>query len=186
MTRTPDASLSAEIQKPRLNLFAAFHLELPDPVYAWTGHGLLKFDNRDWLGVGNFGGFGSLEETTDGTAPETVVSLSGIDPAFNAYLVEQPYRNALCELWIGAVDDSWTRVVAGPRLYRRGRLRAVDVEDGSTLRISATFVNSSRDQTRNRPRRYTNEEQQRRHPGDKFFEYMAQMQSAQVLWGREG
>lgn len=186
MTRDLAADLSAEVGKRVLYPFFALHVDLPDPVYAWSGVGTLTFNGHDWLGVGGFGGFGAIEETGDGTASQMAFSLSGIEPSFYTYLIEQPYRNALVELWIGALNDMMTQVSAGPNPLYRGRLVAADLTDGDQLAIQVTAERSSRDQTRQRVRRYTDAEQQRRYPGDKFFEYQAQMQSVQVLWGREG
>lgn len=186
MTRLSDASLVAEIVKPVLYPFFALHVDLPDPVYAWSGIGTITFEGHEWLGVGAFGSFGALEEVGDGTAGQMSFTLSGIEPSFYEYLIEQPYRNALSELWVGALNESMTQVIAGPEMLFRGRLVASDLTDGDQLAIQITVERSSRDQTRQRVRRYTDAEQQRRYPGDKFFEYQAQMQSVQVLWGREG
>lgn len=186
MTRDIASSLSTEIQKTVLNPFFALHIDLPDPVYAWSGVGTIEFEGNAWLGVGSFGGFGTLDEMSDGTVSQMSFSLSGIDATLYEYLIEQPYRNALCELWVGALNENFTAVSAGPSLIYRGRLVAVDLTDGDELSIQITVERSSRDQTRQRVRRYTDSEQQRRYAADKFFEYQAQMQSVQVLWGREG
>ena len=186
MARDISSDLINEVAKEVLYPFFALHIDLPDPVYAWSGVGTLTFEGHDWLGVGSFGGFGSLEEMSDGTASQMSFSLSGIETSFYEYLIEQPFRNALAELWIGALDETMTRVTAGPSMIYRGRLVAADLTDGDQITIQVTVERSSRDQTRQRVRRYTDAEQQRRYPGDKFFEYQAQMQSVQVLWGREG
>lgn len=186
MARDISAALVAETAKPALYPFCAFHLDLPDPVYVWSGVGTITFNGQVWDGVGSFGGFGALEEMSDGTASQMSFNLSGIDPTFYEYLIEQPYRGVLAELWLGALNETMTSVIAGPDIFYRGRLVAADLTDGDQLTIAVTVERSSRDQTRQRVRRYTDAEQQRRYPGDKFFEYQAQMQSVQVLWGREG
>lgn len=185
MTRDIGA-LKDEIAKPVLAPFCALYVDLPDPVRAWSGIGDLIFGGHTWSGVGSFGSFASLAEASDGTSSRMSFALSGIEPDFYQYLIEQPYRNALVEFWIGALDETFTKVAVDPKLFYRGRLTAVDLQDGDQIAIQITVERSSRDQMRQRVRRYTDSEQQRRHSGDKFFEYISQMQAVKILWGREG
>lgn len=186
MTRDIGSDFELEIAKTVLNPFYALHIDLGDPVYAWSGIGTITFGGHEWDGVGSYGGYGSLTEASDGTASQMTFLLSGIDQTFYTYLVEQPYRNALCQLWVGALDEGFTAIVAGPLVLYQGRLTAVDLVDGAEVSIQITVERSSRDQTRQRVRRYSDYEQQRRYPADKFFEYCQQMQTVTVLWGREG
>lgn len=179
-------TLAAEIAKPQLNPFFALYVDLPDPVRAWSGIGDLNFNGHTWAGVGAFGSFGTVSENADGTASEMTFILSGVDPTFYRYLVEIPYRGALTEFTIGALDETFTSLAAGPKTFFAGRLTAVDLVNGDELTISITIKRSSKDDQRQRVTRFTDAEQQRLHPGDKFFEYGAQMQVVPILWGREG
>lgn len=57
-----------------------------------------------------------------------------------------------------------------------------EVGDTATITLSA----ESRMVTWDRPRtrRYNNEDQQSRYPGDRGFEYVAQMVEKSLIWGR--
>lgn len=179
--------LATEITQPVLRPFWALHLALPDVVRCWTGVGTLTFLGQQWDGIGSFGGISGLSEGSDGTANKISFSLSGVDQTFYQYLVEQPYRGARIELYCGALDEAYQQVVAVKTdpIYA-GSLTEVTLTDGEAIQIDISCERASRDQMRQRVRRYTNEEQQRLHPGDMFFEYQAQMQSVQVIWGKKG
>lgn len=190
MSRQLPSTLQGEIQAPALRPFFAVHIALPDPVCAWSGVGEITFDGKTFDGVGSLGGVSAIAEQADGTASGISLSLSGIDPSFTQYLIEQPYRGARVELYLGVLDQGFAQVTAWKRLSI-WRLNAVSLaetasEDGEvavtvTVECEGAFI----DQTRARVRRFTDEEQQRRYPGDRFFEYMAAMQEVRLIWGPE-
>jgi hypothetical protein len=184
--RDLDAALSTEIEQPVLRPFYAVAIDLPDPAYAWSGIGEIMFDSKTFLGVGSLGGISGAAEQSDGTASGLGLTLSGIDPDFTTYLIEQPYRGARVDLYIGALDEGFANVVAWKR-HSVWRINRVSVVDGAdTSKISVECETAFLDQTRARVRRFTDEEQQRRYAGDKFFEYMAAMQEVRIIWGPEG
>lgn len=185
MSRELPAQLQNEIEAPELRPFFAVSIALPDPVYAWSGIGEITFDGKTFDGVGSLGGVSAISEQADGTASGLSLSLSGIDPDFTQYLIEQPYRGAQVDLYIGTLNEGFSEVASWKRLSR-WRLNAVSVvEDESGLQVNVECEGAFIDQARARVRRFTNEEQQRRYPGDKFFEYMAAMQEVRVIWGPE-
>jgi hypothetical protein len=185
MSRQLPAALRDEIEAPELRPFFAVSIDLPDPVYAWSGVGEITFDGKTFDGVGSLGGISAISEQADGTASGISLTLSGIDPEFTQYLINQPYRGAHTAVYVGALDAGFAEVVAWKRLstWRLNAVSIVDDESGMTITVECegAFI----DQTRARVRRFTNEEQQRRYPGDKFFEYMAAMQEVRVIWGPE-
>lgn len=185
MTRQMDPALSAEVQKPVLRPFFAVHIALDDPVSAWTGIGSLTFGGRTYEGTGALGSVGTIGEGTDGSAIGIQVTLSGIDPEFSDDILGQAYRGKIFELYVGALAEDWQSIVAQPKLIWRGHVDSVEVEDGEQLAVAISAESRMRDQGRPRIRRFTNEEQQRRYPGDRFFEYLPQMVEISILWGRK-
>ncbi|HEY4546097.1 MAG TPA: hypothetical protein VIG90_06690 [Pedomonas sp.] len=185
MARLLSADLAKEIEKPVLRPFFAVYIGLDDPVAAWTGIGTLSFGGRDYLGTGALGSIGTVGEGTDGAAVGISVGLSGIDPSFSEDILGQAYRGKPFELYVGALAENWQSVVAPPKRIWKGRVDTVDVTDGDQLAVSITAESRMRDQGRPRIRRLTNAEQQRRYPGDRFFEYLAQMVEVSILWGKK-
>ncbi|API58857.1 hypothetical protein BSL82_05650 [Tardibacter chloracetimidivorans] len=184
MSRDLGTALSREVVKPSLNPFFAVELALDDPIRAWTGIGELSFGGHTWLGTGALGTVSGIGEDADGAATGVSVTLSGIDPSFEADLMEQDYRGKGFSLYVGALDEAFKTVAAGPKLLWKGRVDSVEVQDGDTLAITITAESRMRDQGRPRIRRYTDQEQRRRFPGDRFFEYLTQMVEVSILWGK--
>lgn len=186
MTRDLSGGLGTEIAKPVLRPFFAVYIALPDPVAAWTGVGTLSFGGRDYDGTGAFGSVSTIGEGADGSAVGVSVTLSGIDPAFGDDILGQPYRGKTFELYVGALAEDYQSIAAAPKLIWKGRVDSVDLTDGEQLAVTLTAESRMRDQGRPRIRRYTNAEQQRRYPGDRYFEYAQQMVEVSVMWGKQG
>jgi hypothetical protein len=47
MSRDLPPPLASDIEQPVVRPFIAIRIELPDPVYVWTGIGTLTFDDAD-------------------------------------------------------------------------------------------------------------------------------------------
>lgn len=180
-------TLGSEIVKTDLRLAWCLYIGLPEEVHAWTGIGTLSFLGQQWSGIGALGSISGLSESTDGSPAKMQFSLSGIDPNLYDYLVEQPYRGAEVKLYAIAVDAAFLSVVAARTdpLFS-GTLTEVTLIDGSQISIQIGVEDDDYDQMRQRVRRDTSEEQQRRHPGDLFFEYKAQMANIREVWGKVG
>ena len=174
-------ALGGEIVKPVFNPFYALAIGLPEAVRAWTGIGTLRFGGYDYDGTG---AFGSIGEGTDGSAIGMTATLSGISPDLVDDIFNQPYRGASFQLFIGATADDFKTISAEPVLLWRGKVDAVTVADGEQLAVTITAESRMRDQGRPRVRRYTNQEQQQRHPGDRMFEYLPSLAEINMVWGK--
>lgn len=58
------------------------------------------------------------------------------------------------------------------------------VDGGDTLTVTAGGESRQIDQRRPSIKRFTNERQQRLHPGDRFFEYLPRMTEIPILWAK--
>jgi len=189
MSRELPAELAASIEAPVVRPFYALRIELPDPVYAWTGVGTLAFDDadgnpREWTGAGQFGSIEPIEEASDGSATGVRATLFGAPAEFRDDIAEQAERGALFEVYVGAVDETFQEIVAVELLWK-GRLDDYRIVDaGDSIDVQVTGESRGIDQRRPAIKRFTDEYQQRRHPGDRFFEYVPQMQEIEILWAQ--
>ncbi|HWT12303.1 MAG TPA: hypothetical protein VN231_06090 [Allosphingosinicella sp.] len=189
MTRSLDAALATEISKPHLNPFLAVHLALPDPVWAWTGRGTLLFADeagveQRWTGTGGIGSVDPIGEATDGSAVGYKITLFNVPGEFRDDIAEQVTRGARGEIYVGSLDQAYQQVVAA-QMLARGRVDDYRISDsGGSIAVEVMIENRSIDQRRPAIRRFTDEWQQRRFPGDKFFEFAAQMNGVKVMWGQ--
>lgn len=189
MPRELDPVLEGEIEKPVLRPFLAVRIETPDPVYAFTGRGRLSFADsdgmvREWVGAGEIAALDSIPEATDGSATGVRASLFKIPAEFRDDIAEQAQRGALFEVYIGALNEAYSQVEAAQVLskYRLEDYRITDA--GTTITVEVAGESRGIDQRRPAVRRFTDEAHQRRHPGDRFFEFVPRMAEIPILWAK--
>lgn len=191
MSRDLPAELQDAIEDNPVKPFLAVRLELPDPVYAWTGQGTITFDDsneisREWVGAGGVGAIDTIGETTDGSATGIKVTLFNVPSEFRDDIADQAERGALFETYIGALElgDDWHSVVATKMLWR-GKVDDYSITDGGdTLSVEIAGESRAIDQRRPSIKRFTDEYQQRKHPGDLFFQYVTKMVEIPILWAK--
>lgn len=190
MSRDLDAGLEGAIEAPVVRPALAIHIDLPDPVWAWTGIGTITFDDadgvsREWTGAGGVGAVDTIGEATDGSATGLKVSLLNIPSDFRSDIADQAVRGATFELYVIALTETYGQV-QGTKLLWRGRVDTYDIIDaGETITVEITAESRMRDQSRPAIKRFTDEYQQRKHPGDKFFQYVPQMVEIPILWAQQ-
>jgi hypothetical protein len=88
------------------------------------------------------------------------------------------------ELYIGALNETYQQI-EGVALVWKGRLDSYKITDaGTTLSVEVAGESRAIDQRRPAIKRFTDEYQQRKHPGDKFFQYVSQMTEVSILWAK--
>lgn len=189
MSRDLPTALADEIVEPVVRPFFALRLETPDALYAWSGTGTLIFDDadgtsRNWIGVGEFGAIDSIGESTDGSATGIRAMLLKVPSEFRDDIADQAVRGVLMELYIGALDETYQQIV-GVALLQKCRLDSYKITDGgTTISVEVTGESRSIDQRRPAIKRFTDEYQQRKFPGDLFFQYVPQMTEISILWAK--
>ncbi len=189
MTRVLPTALQTAIDAPVVRPFMALRIELPDPVYAWTGRGTLSFaDNggvvRSWVGAGEVGAIEAIGEATDGSATGIKAVLFNVPSEFSADIEDQAVRGVLFELYVGSLNETFQTIEATALIWK-GVLDSYKITDaGTSLSVEITGESRSIDQRRPAIKRFTDGDHQRRYPGDKFFEYVAQMTEVPILWAQ--
>lgn len=176
--------LSAEIAAPVLRPFLAVFIDTPDPVRAFTGKGEIAFDGQYWTGIEGVATIESVGESTSGSASALKCTLLRVPGEFRDDLADQAVRGCTMELHLGALDETHRRVI-GTKRIRKCTLQGYDIaDDGTELTVAATGESRMIDQRRVAIKRFTDEAQQRKYPGDRGFEYAAAMTEVPVLWAK--
>ena len=176
--------LAPHIEQPVVRPFIALHIDLPDPVRVFTGTGVFIHDGEEWIGAGGIGAIDTIGEATDGSATGIRATLLQVPSEFRDDIAEQATKGALFEIYVGAFDETFQRVEAF-RLIWKGRVDTYQVVDsGDTISVEVTGESRMRDQGRPAIKRFTDEWQQRHHPGDLFFQYVSQMAEIPILWAK--
>lgn len=184
MARDLPPELEDAIAEPVVRPFMAIHINLPDPVSVFTGVGTMYFDGKEWIGAGGIGAIDTIGEATDGSAIGVRATLYQVPSEFRDDVAAQAVKGVLLELWVGAFDENFQEVTAVKKIWT-GRLDTYKIVDGGeTLSVEVTGESRARDQTRPAIKRFTDEYQQRRHPGDFFFQFVSQMTEIPILWAK--
>lgn len=189
MPRNLPTALADEIVKPVLQPFMAVRIELPDPVYAFTGRGTLNFNdadgnNHNWIGAGDVAAIDAVGEASDGSATGIKVALYKVPSEFRADIADQAVRGAKFEVYVGALDTDFT-VVTATQLIWKGRVDQYKITDaGDSISVEITGESRAIDQRRPAIKRFTDECQQRKYPGDLFFQYVSAMAEVSILWAQ--
>ena len=119
-----------------------------------------------------------------GPQPGSKPPWSGVPLEWRDHLVDQAVRGVDFLTYYGALNETWQQVI-GFQLLERARLDTYQIVDnGTDLSVVVTGESRMIDQRRPTIKRYTDAYQQARYPGDRFFEYQAQMAEVPVLWAK--
>jgi len=143
----------------------------------------ITIGGNTYAGVGNLGSVSVVEEEATLAAKGVSLQLSGIDPTLLSVALNDNYRNRAAKLWL-CLFDSDHQLIADPYPIGTWRMDLMVVERGETATITLTAESPLADWDRPRLRLYTDQDQQSRFPGDKFFEFMPVNQDKEILWGR--
>lgn len=191
MSRDLPVELADAVEQPVVKPFLAIFIDLPDPVYAFTGIGELEFadsngDLQTWIGAGRLGAIDAVSEATDGSATGIKATLFDVPSEHADDIADQATRGAKMEVYVGAIElgDDWHSVLATKLLWR-GRVDEYKITDaGTSLTVEISGESRAIDQCRPSIKRFTDEYQQRKHSGDLFFQYVSKMSEVSILWAK--
>lgn len=189
MSRDIPSGLATAVDAPVVRPFIAVRIELPDPVYVFSGRGTISFPDsdsvtRNWLGVGEFGAIDTVGEATDGSAVGIKVTLLQVPAEFRDDVADQAVRGVKFEVYVGALNETYQTVDAVVLLQKLRLSEYKIIDAGSTLQVEVSGESRAIDQRRPSIKRFSDEYQQSRFPGDKFFEYVSRMTEVSILWAQ--
>jgi hypothetical protein len=143
--------------------------------------------NETFLGVGQLGSVGAVEETSELKAHSMAFTLRGIPNDLISISLAENYQGRSAKLWVGFLDAEHA-VIGEPTLEFSGLMDTMDTDIGTGDNGATSTVNvtaQSRLVRWDEPSgaRYTNEEQVDLFPGDRGLEFVAQMVEKELVWG---
>lgn len=141
---------------------------------AWDGH--------TWIGAAAFTRLDPIEETAAPQAAALKLQFSGLDATYLDKILNEQYQGRAAQIWVVPLDAA-LQPVMDPVSVFAGRMDEPEVTVGETFDITLTLENRWADWDRPRLRRFTDADQQALNPGDRFCEYVAAVESAELVWG---
>ena len=185
MTSAQRAKLAAKVKY--VGLFVEIDYT-PTPLRAWTGLGNMAWDSKTWTGIGKLGGISVITEKVGIRAGKLTLTLSGIPSEHKTIALDDASQNRSVKVWVATFDVSgttWT-VVDAPTMMERGETDVHEIiEQGTendTCTIEVSVETPLSRLTILSILRYSHEDQQLDFPGDRGFEYAAQVAEQVLYW----
>lgn len=145
----------------------------------------VTFEGNTYVPTGNLGGVSPVEEAADLAASGINLTLSGIPAEYTSIALGEHYMGRPARCFLVALDESGA-VIGQPFEFFTGVMDTMSItQNAETMSIQVACESDLSDLRRSRERKFTNEEQQALYPGDRGFEYVAQLQGATIKWGRK-
>jgi len=153
-------------------------------MYLCTHIQNIVWNSNTWTGLGDFGKISPVQETGSTQANGLTFSLSGIPSSLLGEVLVTRSRGRTATLWLGCFDASGN-LLADPFQLWSGRMdQPVIIDSGDKSEINISAESRLADLGRSRERRYTDEDQNAFFPGDTGLEFVAQLQTKEVVWGK--
>lgn len=142
--------------------------------------------SEEWLGLGDLIEQDEIYETAEQESRQTIFTLSGVQAATIARALDPAkYTGQAVTVWFGLLDENH-QLIGNPVKELVGLADTHDIKrQGDKVSIRLTVVDErSRWDTPN-IRRYTNQDQQERYPGDRGLEFVADQADKVIAWPEE-
>ena len=186
MARQLHADMSTAVSRQKVRPFfaATFHFARgASPIRLWTGRGNLDFGGNTYAGVATLGKISPISETSETRAVGMTLTLSGVPSNLVNDAVYTDYQGDEVDVYIGMMTDTNT-IEGAPYQMFKGLIDNMILDDNGqkteiTVRVETIMV----EMNRTRESRYTSEDQNRRFEGDRFFDFIPDLQTKEIKWG---
>lgn len=176
-----DDLLSA-MEQPNVSLVLAAEIHFPSGVTrVHTGTGVVIINGQTFLGVGTLGDVGSITEENSTSSSTMSMALSGLDMSLVGETLNEEVIGCSVICYIAAMNKAGT--ISASNVLFEGFITDTSLQAGRQNALSYVIANVFERWQQGLPDRYTDESQQRLHPGDRFFRYVAQMAERSIYWG---
>lgn len=181
MTRGLTAAVEAELDERYHRPFRLFYGDFPTPWRTWTGRGPLTWGGYQWQGLADAVRISPSRETMDTGSDGLDIVMSAVDPAKLGLVMSEDIEGRDVEIWFGFLDQSGA-VIADPWLEYAGLAEQPSISDDGAEAFLELHLETPWSDTAPTNLRYTDAAQQAMHPGDVFFEYVAEHSQAASQW----
>tara|TARA_R110000744_G_scaffold245804_1_gene362414 strand:- start:4433 stop:5128 length:696 start_codon:yes stop_codon:yes gene_type:complete len=199
--------ISPRLDLPVVQPFLAVELMFSTPLRYWSGLSDLVAGGNTYLGLGTLLEVSQVNETGDIRAASATVKFSGLNGAFLSAALSLKYHGRIAKIQFGMTtpNDSFLLAESGDYLVQESR-SLLSISQGSPSVLSTLFVGYMDQMTidegpetstvlmslesklvdleRPRVKRYTTESQSILYPNDKAFDFVNDLQTRPMMWGK--
>jgi hypothetical protein len=181
VSRAVPAALLAALSGPVVTPYLAIEILFDSgALRLWTGIGSRTIEGQVYTGSGSLLAFDGIEELADLTAKDVTVTLSGLPGSMIALALAEPFQRRQARILQGEAS------VADVVEIFSGIVNLMPLRDGvETCAIAVRLDSKLVTLRRPRLRRYTQEMQAARYPGDTFLSFVTGLVTAEIPFGRK-
>lgn len=180
-----DAGILSALSAETVRAIYLVRLDFDGGTIGWnSGYRDITYGGATYLGLGDITSIAAVKEEVGIKSATLAVGVSGIDPTIVSLLLSEPYINRQASVHYTLLDAEDQVISGSPVLLFRGTIDSIEGTFGSTASFTVSLKSRLADWERVRMVRNTDAEQQRAYPGDKGFEFVAQMEQAKIIWPR--
>lgn len=184
MARTMTLDAEADIAAGNVTGVLLVELEFPSGVVRFNASDVtVAWDGDDYLGAARCSGIEPVHETAAPVGQALNVRFSGIDTGYMSAILDDDWQDQPARMYVATYSQSTKQLTDAPTLVFQGAMDEPLVSMGETATIQVALENPMADWDRPRLRRYTDADQQARYPGDLFFEFVAETETRDIVWG---
>ena len=191
--RSIDAALEAHLAGQVVRVIHIVYLDFDtDPGFFHSDVGTITLDlglpapnngMQDYIGVGQLGDIGGIDEDAE-LSPDTYnLSLNGADADLVAHARSLNHLGREGRIWVSARDLVTGAIVGTPEPLTRGEIDPMTIQGGEEGSISVELVDERTLLNRSPGILFSHAQQQTRHPGDGFFRQAARSAERSVILG---
>jgi len=181
MARDLNADYVTDITGAKLFPVLLFKAEFDSgDLNLWTGIGEITWNGDTYSGSGNILEVSTVTETQDLKAEGVQFNLTGVSSSILNFALTEDYQNRDVSIWFAMIANG--AIKAEPFLLFRGKMDVMTIdEQGDLSTIILNAESNLVDLERPNERRYTDEDQQERYPGDIGLEFVASLQEKEIV-----
>tara|TARA_Y100001972_G_C7621783_1_gene311857 strand:+ start:465 stop:1043 length:579 start_codon:yes stop_codon:yes gene_type:complete len=190
MARNITTAFNNAIKSEVVVPFFAVKLEFnTGTLYLWNGYGDISLtaggSTNTYTGLGDATGISPIDEQSSIQASGANLVLNGVKSSLISTALSAQYTNRNGTIFLGLFDTS-KNVIADVYTLFVGKMDVMIIrETGDTSSIELKLENRLVALERAIERRMTDEDQKNLFTGDKGFEFIADLQDKQLVWGKK-
>lgn len=152
------------------------------PLHFSSAFGSTTVGGIEYIGAGNLGSISSFKENTDLDPQQLEITLAGISDDALTVIGGTNYINKEVRIRVAMLDQEGGIIGNTTMTYFVGKTDEVKFVYGSNSQIIVIARDRLSDWARTKVERNTNADQQAKYPGDKGFEFVAQIADKKIIW----
>lgn len=182
--KTIGATMQTALEANHVEFIAFIELDFLSGVERYTTAGFtLNWDGHEWKGLGGVVGISEIRESSALEAIGVKLELSGVPTAAISLALNEKPQGRAAKIWFAVFNSDTGSLVDEPMAEYAGRMDVLSITRGAQACTIAVNVESRlADFARPANGRFTDADQQRRHPGDLFFSFVAQFSERELVF----